>query len=131
MRLLAKRMPRQGQERKEGEEKESGHLWVEGYYRLTGLFMLFGCYSLPFLRFFFFFLLLVCFRFLICKVKSFFFFPRRIKKAKNTGKEEERKVTHSFPDSFTKHRAERKGERRSSDVGLENIYWLCASGVLT
>ena len=54
MRLLAKRMPRQGQERKEGEEKESGHLWVEGYYRLTGLFMLFGCYSLPFHLFFFF-----------------------------------------------------------------------------
>ena len=111
---------------------------MEGYYRLIGLFMLFGCYSLPFHRFFFvvcfFFLLLVCFRFLICKVKSSFFFffsQRRIKKAKNTGKEEERKVTHSFPDSFTKHTAERKGERRSSDVGLENIYWLCASGVLT
>ena len=109
--LLAKRMPRQGQERKEGEERKV----VTSGWKVIIDWLAYSCFSAttPSLSTFF-FLLLVCFRFFICKGKSsFFFLPRRIKKAKNTGKEEERKVTHSFPDSFTKHRAERKGERRS------------------
>lgn len=99
----------QGKGRK-GRRGKKRKVVTSGWKVITD-WLVYSCFlaatSLPSV-FFFFFLLLVCFRFLICKVKSFFLFPRRIKKAKNTGKEEERKVTHSFPDSFTKHRAERK-----------------------